>query len=551
MSLDLVTGDRALAYIESDEFESKWQILHASCPWATGCQHPGFVKPWYHIYRQRFVPVVLVEHTDDGSLAGLLTLALTRDGSRLTGAGDVQAEYQGWLGRAGTADRFMLEAIKQLRSAFPHAHISLKYLPPGIPLGWVGASADIGSWCALRSHPRPIMKIDAAAMERQRRKKNHRQNYNRLNRIGNVAFERVTENAHFAQVFDDICMQYDFRQAALYRHMPFSSDPLKKRFYLELHKRGMLHTTVLSVEDEVVASHVGLLTKESAVHLGINTYAPAFAAHSPGHLALALLGVHLASEQVGILDLTPGGDKYKEQFASEHDVAYELDIFGGPLERLMAQLLARAKRASKAVLGKAGWRGADVLEALEKVRRMGRIEPQCLLEKLRFRADPRRWVLSVAPGAARHSGRVLPISKNSLADVFRYDDAGSSVTLNAFIGTVMKRLERSSQLYSYAIDGKLAIYCWARLATAERRASMPGLDAPDMVGDVVLFDLYAHRHLGTDDLARRFLEEMLADLDKTMAGCRVFYSGPLPANLRTTMRRCGFSKPAVQPRGIR
>jgi CelD/BcsL family acetyltransferase involved in cellulose biosynthesis len=537
MKLEMLTGDEALAHIGSAEFEAKWRTLYAHCPWATGCQHPGFVTPWYTLYRQRYLPVVLFALADDGSLEGLLTLALSRDGRRMTGAGGGQAEYQGWLAGAQASDGFAPGAIGEVRAAFPHALISLKYLPPGIPLEWFRTGADARAWCTLRSHARPIMKTGVEAMERQRRKKNHRQNYNRLNRLGNVAFERVTGDAHFARIFDDICMQYDFRQAALYRDMPFSNDPLKKRFYLALHKGGMLHTTVLTVEDEIVASHVGLLTKENAVHLGINTHAPAFAAHSPGNLLLALLGVQLAHEQVGILDLTPGGDRYKEQFASEHDLAYELDIFGDPLQKLVAQVLAGARRSSKAVLRKAGWRAVDVLEVAEKIRGSWRVEPQRLLEKIRSRAgEPVLWEHSAPAGPMPQAVDTLPVSTNSLDDVFKYDDAGASVTHGAFIGTVMKRLERAEQLYSCVLQDKLAIHCWA-------------CTGPD--GAVILYDLYVHPHLGNDGLVRRFLGQVLSRLGRTIPAPRIAYRGPLAPGLHAAFRHCGFSVPATQPKETR
>lgn len=97
MALRLLTGDAALAHIGAQTFVTAWRALHAACPWATACQHPDFVLPWYGLYAGLFVPVVVLQETDDGALVGLLPLALDDKGKRLTGAGECHAEYQGWL----------------------------------------------------------------------------------------------------------------------------------------------------------------------------------------------------------------------------------------------------------------------------------------------------------------------------------------------------------------------------------------------------------------------------------------------------------------------
>ena len=254
MTVRMLTGHSALQHLGSENFRARWSTLYDSCPWATACQHPDFVLPWYALYGAAFLPVIVLDERDDGTLAGLLTLALRPHGKTLTGAGDHQAEYQGWMQASGAGSGFMPHAVRALRAQFPGADLRLKYLPPGIPLNWTEEKEGAAGLCALRTHARPLMQIDAAAMSRQRNKKNHRQNYNRLKRMGEVQLESVVEHDRFLGMFDEISLQYDFRQAAFFRNMPFSRDPLKKPFYIELQKRGLLHTTVLTVGDGLPAS---------------------------------------------------------------------------------------------------------------------------------------------------------------------------------------------------------------------------------------------------------------------------------------------------------
>lgn len=536
MHLELLSGDDALKCVNSDEFQSKWKALYARCPWAVASLHPDFVVPWYRLYAPGFQPVVVLEETGDGALAGLLTLALCRNGRKLVGAGEQQAEYQGWIQPADSGSGFIVNAIRELRKRFRQADICLKYLPPGIPLGWTGEKGHYAELCSLRSHARPVMHIDAAAMERQRNKKNYRQNYNRLKRLGEVRFQRVVEHDDFVRVFDEICNQYDFRQAALYRNMPFASDPAKKQFYLELHKRGLLHATILTVGKKVAASHIGLLSDARAVHLGINTHDPAPAAHSPGNLLLAMLGVHLAAEEMPMLDLTPGGDGYKEHFATGHDAVFELTMYSDTRRRLRTEALLGVIRYSKKRLQRAGYRTADALAVIDKVKGFGPSGLRALLGKWRAGANAQQRELRYRRSVRPVPGYTLPISKNCVRDVLKFDSYGSSARFRAFSDLVMKRLERSNDLYCFVHDDQLRLCCWARTCPADP-ATQPAAPAAD---SVVLFDLYVHSQVQDKELVERFIEQILLDLKEQKSNAEVLYRGALSDELRTMWERCGF-----------
>lgn len=543
MSLLVFTGDQALAHIGSDTFAVRWKALHARCPWATGCQHPDFVLPWYELYRERHAPFVLVDEGADGSLRGLFTLASNKDGTRLTGAGAVQAEYHGWIAGTVHADRFAQDAFASIRAALPRAQTNLKYLPPGIPLGFLHAGASERKYAVLHGHSRPVLRIDPAAMEKLRRKKTHRQNTNRLSRLGPLAFERIIGEARFRRLFDNICLQYDFRQAALYRQTPFLSDPLKKRFYLELQRRGMLHTSVLTVGDALAAAHIGLLSKDRTVHLGISTHAPALAAHSPGQLLLVLLGSQLAADRIDVLDLTPGGDPYKERFASDHDEVFELTMAGSVAQRMRVQSAAGVRRTGKALLQLSGRRKGNVVEVVEKLQALAR-RADASHRHTAPGTDRTLWRL--APGAWRRSAAALAVSRNSLEDVFKYDDCAAGITRGMFIGVAMRRLEQRCELFCYAPGDKLVLHCWA-YACDGRGACPPSLHAVE-IGATVLFDLQAHCEEASDDLVQGFVEHILATLDRSFAAA-VYYSGRLSATCRQGLRRCGFVEGA-QPGSV-
>lgn len=529
MTLRLLSGAAALEHIRAQGFMPAWMALHAVCPWATSCQHPDFVLPWYDSYQALFVPVVVMQETGDGTLVGLLTLALDEKSQRLTGAGERQAEYQGWLQPPEADASFMTGALRAIRAHLPRADLALRYLPAGTPLSWLDAwrneARNAGRWCTLRTARRPLMQIDPVVMTRQRNKKNHRQNVNRLNRLGAVRFEQIVEHDHFLRVIDAICDQYDFRQAALYRARPFALDAAKKRFYIALHRRGLLHVTVLTVGGELAASHIGLLSTDRAVHLGINTYHPGMAAHSPGNLLLAMLGVHLAQQQMPLLDLTPGDDGYKEHFATGHDQVAALTIHRDLRSFLRTAARQRLVDAAKALATWAGWRHHDVLAIVQRVRswRWSSLAGGWGQRRTRSQAVAR----ILRPGPCRAAACASLPSRDSLPDVLQFDGTDAAWAYCAFLNTVMKRMERAEHVYSLVRDNRLSLLCWAR-SDASGAAT-------------VLSDLYVHRQCAQGDLVDAFIDGVVQDIRRRDPQSAIYYRGSPGAEFDDSLARCGFS----------
>ncbi|RJG01283.1 GNAT family N-acetyltransferase [Noviherbaspirillum sedimenti] len=541
MNLALHTGNLALHHVRSDDFQLKWKKLYARCPWVTAFQHPDFVTPWYELYQTQFLPVIILAEAEDESLTGLLTLAFCKEGKQLVGAGERQAEYQGWLEAKDAGNIFIRDAVKKIRNHFPGVDLRLKYLPPDIPLNWILDNREYSRIFSLRSHPRPIMKINEAAMSSQRNKKTYRRNFGRLKKSGDVQFETITRHDQFIRVFDELCTQYDFRQGTLYRHMPFSSDPAKKLLYLELHKRGLLHTTILTVDGEIAASHSGLLSNDSTLHMGISTHAPSFAAHSPGTLLLSMLGVHVVKEKISVLDLTPGGDGYKEKFATEHDVVFELTAYGDVKARLRKEAYLSGKRFLKNRMHQAGLRTADAWAAMGKLSSFKELGFHGLLARLRDAAISPPCLYRYCADKPRAAANPLLISKDSLSDIVRFDPSGSPITRWEFLNMATERLERSNHLYSFRSDEKLFMCCWVDARPAGSNQQLAGHASAFSENAVVLFDLYVHRQVKDEELVRRFIEQILSELTDCHKTKAIYFSGALSDELQAEIKHCGFS----------
>ena len=118
MTLTLIIGADADSLLSDRAFQQQWNSLYVSCPWATVFQAYDFVTTWYQIYRTAFRPLLIAEILPDGSLGGLLTLAVTPDSKQLICAGAAHAEYHAWLAGCDNGNTFIAAAMELLRARF-------------------------------------------------------------------------------------------------------------------------------------------------------------------------------------------------------------------------------------------------------------------------------------------------------------------------------------------------------------------------------------------------------------------------------------------------
>src|SRR5215470_1548145 len=340
LAVEIHRGDAALELFGRTDFRRAWRSLHRACPWSTAFQDGPFTDTWYRAYRERFAPVV-VTGTADAKLCGLLLLAVGRDGT-LCHVGAQQAEYQVWL---ATDERFAGAALDRLAAEFPGRRLQLLFVPPGVPFmppdRW-------RSRCFRRPIPAPFLATNPAHSVRESmRKKANRSKLNRLTRGGKLTFERVDDGAAFEALLDQIAPLYDLRQGAAHGALPFREDPLKTAFYRALQREtDLLHVTAMRVDDELVAAHVGIRSRNTVL-VGMPAHSPRSTRHSAGKILFYELALLLEQEGVAALDLTPGGE-YKDRFATHFDEASVLTIIfsraGGWRHRQQRRLIDAAKR---------------------------------------------------------------------------------------------------------------------------------------------------------------------------------------------------------------
>jgi len=464
-SIELLKGGPVLNLLNNPVFLDAWTQLHNACPWATVFQHPSFVATWYQLYQHEWVPV-LIKSEQAGKLTGLLTLAMDKNGL-ITGAGGNQAEYQVWITADANDESFIKNALKLLRHGFPGKKLLLKYVPAGVSLLFTRHDRVFKKRCFVKTSPQPVMVIDEAHFDRELKKKNRREKINRLKRMGELTFERITDYNRFAAVFDELALQSDFRKGAMYNKIAFRTDPSRKEFLLALFRQNILHATVLKIDDKIVSANVSIGDNRQ-VHLqGINSFDAAYARYSPGILHFLMLGKLLAREGATVFDLTPGADAYKETLATDYSIAHTLSIgnnFHGIASRLQTGLHRVLKTAATSIgikrdVFKKGQRSYTLLrEKGMYVVRQGVASFFALFyKKLKTaRKTVKCWV--VCKGFA--TSGLLNIRRNDLSHLLQYDQQGSWHNRQQFLQAAMRRFEEGGHCYSWAEDGLLKGCVW-------------------------------------------------------------------------------------------
>ncbi|WP_207511008.1 GNAT family N-acetyltransferase [Longitalea luteola] len=464
-SPEILTGEQVLNLIKDPAFIESWNELFNACPWATVFQSSSFVATWYQFYEKEFLPI-LVKTEYAGKLTGLLTLTKGKNGL-ITGAGTNQAEYQVWLTTDDPDETFIKGALTAITRKFPNNRILLKYIPAGTSLHFTKEDPVWKKRSILMPARQPVMVINDDHFTSELKKKNRREKVNRLKRQGELKLERITDYATFVSVFDELALQNDFRKGAMYNKMAFKTDRFRKPFFLALFQQNVLHATLLKIGDKIISSNVAMGGPRELHLQGINSFDAAYAKHSPGIIHFLMLGKLLAQEGTEVFDLTPGADGYKDVLATDHKVAYTLNI-GSNFDGFKTRMNFRINGYFKKAIGIVGAdpeklkkRKKNLTQRREKFMNIARrgfsswVAYTANLLKERNKTM-KCWV--VQKGAAI-SGE-LNVQKDDLKNLMNYDPGDVRYSHQEFLSDAMRRFEEGGHCYTWADKGRLSGCAW-------------------------------------------------------------------------------------------
>lgn len=504
--VQLIKGPDVYEILTNEQFLTNWDKLYDRCPWSTVFQSRDFVTTWYSTFKDSYFPII-VKYESEGQLFGLLTMAIKNknDGGKLfiVAAGHGEADCQTWLATASTSDQFIIEALRAILKEFPREDILIRHTPPDVPLNWT-VNKEKGFGLVVESFTRPLLQLDGFSISKRNRKR-----VNRLEKLGKHV--EVANYDEFSKLLEQLTLLYDFRQGAMFNRTPYRNNPAYSELLLSLYKKNVLKVSVLKVGNEIIAGLIVIVGKGIAHLGGINVHSPSFARYSPGYVQFLLMGQTLALQKIKYLDLTPGGDPYKDRIATTYDQVHTLTISRNSKFILKRQVRLMVHRW----LLKTGVRPLSFQLFLERqkylLKKRGGYSFLSNYIKAKFRKPvliPYRIVISST------SSGIYQVSRNCISDLLSYRQSDSALTEWEFLESAMQNFEREYEVFTSLNQNDLAMAIWFRNFADEE-------SAPELGRCIILKDLYATPS-SVGNLPN-FLNEVVAQLSELYKPEKIYY----------------------------
>ncbi|MDQ3441701.1 MAG: GNAT family N-acetyltransferase, partial [Planctomycetota bacterium] len=291
--------------------------------------------------------------------------------------------------------------------------------------------------------------------------------------------------------------------------------------------------------DRVASFHFNTIDRKH-VQLTLITHNPLLAEHSPGKFHVLLLGRMLLEQGYGWIDLTPGGDPYKERFANAWDHVYTLTVFRNPFERRKAAVIESVQDRAKNTLTR--W---DIRPAHAKAVAGKLVRPSGLLHLTRGWLSSSQEALVYSRDARTngfHATNQTLIRRDAIDDLMAYAPSAGGPTLHEFLSDAMRRIEDGQRVYTYAENGRLLHHAWFATTPPKEliATTLPGCELAEDCGLIV--DSYTVPGARRRGLASASLAAMLQDASDIKDLNRTLIAVPaMNAVARRLVERAGFA----------
>jgi CelD/BcsL family acetyltransferase involved in cellulose biosynthesis len=462
----VLRGGAAVRAAIGDDRRVEWQRLAAAQDKVTVFGEPGFVLTWYEVYEPEYDPLLLIGLDAADRLIGVMSLAVPRDAAgSLVFAGAEQCEYAGWLAAPEIERDFARDCILELRRrGLFRRPWRWTWLVPGTDVAGLDA-AELGRLGLPVRLTRSLKSLWSLQGGKPVRFSVDNWHVNRLKRHGELRLVRLAPATLTDEVFRAFTNTHDLRELHIRGFDPFRASPLKGVFHRRLVDRApdSVLFYALMVGSAPAAFSFSLLDRRRVV-LCLDAFDPRMRASSPGKLIHNLVADALAADGILAVDLTPGGDPYKQEVANDTEEIYSALLFPGRARAWSHGLKERAEQALKrAVL--AGGLSRD--RARELAGTAGRLATGALVRDLA--SAGRRWVLSEdgivqyqwdRGGAAAPPDEEPDVRIDALEDFLAYAGTGRPGSRQDMMQEVMSRLRRRQRSYTVLEDGRLALAGW-------------------------------------------------------------------------------------------
>ena len=219
------------------------------------------------------------------------------------------------------------------------------------------------------------------------------------------------------------------------------------------------------------------------------------------------LSEYLLQEGKSLLDLTPGGDAWKERFANDHDEVAEVVLYTAQWMYRRDATVERLLRQSRQWLGKFGLAPDQLRSALAVLLRA---RPAAVIRKLKGWINQRRElrIYRADRALAKCHPQDPRVRCNNLADLLLFQPGESWQTRDGFLSGALVRLEQGQSAYTIRLGNRLAHFGWivtqckSHMTEVEQSMSFP-------TGSVALYDFYSDPPFRGQGLYRATIGHML------------------------------------------
>jgi hypothetical protein len=396
-----------------------------------------------------------------------MPLAVARDGGgSLAFAGAEQAEYAGWLASPEVAREFPTRCVLELRErGIFRRPWRWRWLAPGTDVD--GLDAETLRRHGLAIHVSRTQKsLWSLQGPKPARFSVDNRKINRLKRQGEVRVVELDSAGLTDDVFRLFTTTHDIRELQIRGFDPFRTNPLKGVFHRRLVDRAADSVLFFSlmVGPVPVAFSFNLRDRRRLIFC-LDAFDPRWAASSPGKLINNLVADAVAARGVHAIDLTPGGDPYKEEVANESEPIHSVLLFPRATDARLHELTTRAEhvvRRAALAAGLSPERGRT-LAGLARRLATGALVRDGV-------AAGRRWAVSretvleyelgrdAAVGGGSAGG--APARAGALEDFLLYSGEGGAGSRQEVMQDALARLRRGQQCYTSLEEGRLAHAGW-------------------------------------------------------------------------------------------
>jgi len=539
MNIKILSKDDTLKIISNKKFISTWKSLAENTSHCTIIQEYGFVVSWYKSYLDKHKPMMVLGYDKQKNVVGILPLAIAYDTGNLSHAGGDQAEYHGWICLKEYEEEFLIHSLISIKKECSPGKWKWGWLPSGVDISWFNSDLlkKSGIYINKTVSKSPLYNLENSdKIKKIKRKRSNRNKVNQLEREGELKFERIQSRNYAKKLLETIIAQYSFRQLALFNHNPLQKEINKKICLAQMDLMPEnIHFTVLWHGDELLACNFGLCTAENVI-LGLMSYDPTKGKYSPGSIFLIKLLEYLKEEGYKILDLTPGGDSYKENFSNAHIYLVKPTICFNKYYKI-------EDYASTSFLHyiKKHFNTKDIVSI------------QCLIKKNisllgRKVLEPRDTTSSyyVYRGKTKKivQNDIFPIlNYQQYTDLLLYQQSNAIFSPKELAYSAMKKFERGDRLYTMISDKKLIAFVWLASSGKKHWRSTLKDKINYKKNSLFIYDFYTSDKFKKNDIFQSCIQSILKEIQNEKVSVLYLVK---PADIaKKTVNRIGFSSHPV------